>query len=410
MPSYPPETNTDESKVPSFTLPELLVSEDGSEVASTEAWENHRRKEILAAYENEIYGRMPAPPEGVHGVVEADDREVFGGRAIRKQVSLYLRKDQTGPVLKLLIYLPSRQERPAPLFLGLNFFGNPTIYPDPDIALTDHWVRRRDDLGIVDNRLTEESRGSLSGRWPVEAILRRGYGLATLYCGDLDPDNYRNDWSDGVHPLFYKEGQTQPEPHEWGAISAWAWGLSRALDYLVTDEEVDSQKVAVMGHSRLGKTALWAGATDPRFSLVISNESGCGGATLFRREFGEMIRHLTPIVPYWFCGNFLKYTDRENDLPIDQHMLIALAAPRPVYVSSAAEDLWCDPRGEFLAAQYAGEAYRLYGLEGLGDRDMPPLGEPIMHSVGYHIRPGSHNVTLYDWERWMDFADLHWTT
>lgn len=408
IPAYTAQANYDEAQVPDYTLPDPVVMVDGRQVTSAAMWREQRRPEVLRLFADHVYGRTPDTPGKPSFEVLSLDPEALQGKALRKEVRVFPCGDRQGPSFDLLLYLPRGVREPAPAFLGLNFGGNHTVAAEAGIHLSSRWMRDNPNAGVVDHRATEASRGSATSRWPLEMILARGYALATVYCGDIEPDHAEG-WKEGVRAALSAEGaDTQWRPEDWGCLGAWAWGLSRALDYLETDPAVDAQHVAVIGHSRLGKTALWAGAQDERFALVISNNSGEGGAALARRCFGETTAIINRAFPHWFCGRFKEYGDREEALPVDQHMLVALMAPRPVYIASAEQDQWADPRGEFLAAVHASPVYALLGVPGLGVTEMPAVHESVGGRIGYHVRAGKHDVTSYDWEQYLNFADRHW--
>ncbi len=400
------DVNFKETNVPEYGLPDPLTCIDGTKIDDERLWFEKRRPELLELFEQHMYGKMPGKPEKISFKITSIDKNALKGKATRKEIAIVLENNHLELQMDMLMYLPNVQPKPISTFIGLNFFGNHSIYHDPNISLSKQWMPTKIALGIVKHRATEKSRGVRSSKWPIEFIIDRGYGLSTIYCGDIDPD-FDDGFQNGVHPLFYTKRQTKPAADEWGTIGAWAWGLQRAMDYFENDDDIDNRRVIVMGHSRLGKTALWAGANDPRFAIVISNNSGCGGAALYRRKFGETISHINYQFPHWFCEHFKRYNDNEEQLPVDQHMLLSLIAPRPVYVASAEKDLWSDPRGEFLSAKYADLVYKVLGTDGLNTNEMPGIHQPILSTIGYHIREGGHDVLNYDWERYLDFADFH---
>lgn len=402
MADVTPDVNYDESKVRQYVLPDPLTRRDGTRVANAAGW-RERRTELLDLFARHVYGRTPLDAITVRHELMESSSDALGGAAIRKQVALHIGDAADGPVVHLLIYLPARSTGPAPVFVGLNFHGNHTTQPDPAIVLPTSWVRDAPTTEAAGNRATEAGRGKAASRWPVEQILSAGFGVATAYYGDLDPD-YHDGFANGVHPLFPRTGGDD----DWGAIGAWAWGLSRIMDYLETDPQVDASRVIVTGHSRLGKSALWAGAQDERFAAVISNQSGCGGAALNRRNYGETIARITTVFPHWFCPKYASWAERETEMPIDQHELLALIAPRPLLVCSAVEDRWADPRGEFLSVYHAGPVYRLLGRTAPSSDAMPDVEQPPETTAAYNIRPGKHDVNPADWavmirfvQRWL---------
>jgi hypothetical protein len=339
----------------------------------------------------------------MHFEVFESDRRALDGKAVRKQVRIYFSSNKNGPHEDLLLYLPANSARRVPVVLTMNFDGNQTVFADPAIHLGMVWDTR----SKVSHEATEDTRGSSTDfRGAVDKVLAQGFGFATIYYCDIEPD-FTGGMAFGVRPLFFRIGQFDPAPNDWGAIGAWGWGLSRALDYMETDLDIDAKKVALLGHSRLGKTVLWAGARDTRFAAVVANCSGEGGASLSRRNYGETVRDLNRSFPYWFCANYRKFGDHVDELPVDSHELIALMAPRPVYLGTAEEDKWGDPKGEFLAAVAAGPVYRLLGKRGLETAEMPELNQPILHDIAFHYRSGKHEITAFDWDHYLEFLAMH---
>jgi hypothetical protein len=300
--------------------------------------------------------------------------------------------------MDLALYLPAGAKGKVPVLLCIDFEPNSAAIDDPGLKQSKMWGR--------DGKMVPVARASVSHEVEVEKVLSHGFGVATVYYGDIEPD-FNGGMKLGVRGAFLKPGQGKPAPDEWGAIGAWAWGLSRALDYLETDKGVDAKRVALLGLSRLGKTVLWAGARDPRFALVIESCSGEGGTSLSRRDYGETVKHLNRAFPYWFSENYLKFGDHVDQLPVDAHMLLALIAPRPVLLQTGDQDAWADPKGEFLAAVAAEQVYRLLGKQGLGTDQMPAANQPILHTLGYSMHTGGHGILPSDWDVYLRFLEMH---
>jgi hypothetical protein len=377
----------DESKVPYYDLPPVLVTVEGNRVTTAEQWRNVRRPQILSLFANLVYGRVPEPesPIETHFEVVKTDSWFMQGKATRKDVKVRFRNENGEAEMLVLVFIPNGATRPAPAFMMHSF--NDT------------------QSGDFDAHPAQD--GRLRNGWPLGEFLAHGYAFVVVYQQDLVAHN-EVDFQKGIHPLFYRFGQSFPKAGEWGALGAIAWGGSRAMDYLEMDKDIDARRVAIMGHSKCGKAALWTAAQDERFALAITAQSGCAGASLWRRKTGETLEKMVTRFPYWLCRNAWKFVNNEDDLPVDQHMLLACIAPRPIYVMSGTEDSWADPRGEYLSAYHASDVYHLLGKQGLTSESSPPIGQAIIQSeVGYHIRPGGHSLEKFDWDRFLEFADYH---
>jgi hypothetical protein len=399
-------------QAPTGAWPDPLVLQSGVPVRDSTGFERQRRDEILRLFQENVYGRTPSIGMPVRIVTTEVEEHALHGLARRKQITLAVGRNGER-TWHLLEYMPAHANGPVPVIVGLNFDGNQTVDADTGINLNPIWVVDPALKGVplateLSGHLLQTAdaatRGAAASQWQVEKIVAHGYGLATIYGGDIDPD-FTGGIGYGIRPLFFADTQRLPAANDWGAIGAWAWGMSRIIDVVSADPTVDPNGFIAFGFSRFGKTAFWAAAQDKRFALVISNESGQAGASLSHRKQGESVDHLMLAFPYWFCANYQHYLGRVQDLPVDGHLLLALIAPRPLYVGSAIDDPFSDPEGEFLAAKAVTPVYALYGKTGITDAKMPALEHPIGDVVAYHVRHGGHDVTAYDWEQYLNFSD-----
>ena len=369
--------NYDESKVPPYRLPELLVTQNGDKVNTVKQWEKVRRPEILRLFEDNVYGQVPKDFDDIKFNIITEDRNAMDGKATLKEVAITVKRNQKSVTFNLLMFTPNKVKKPVPMFLVINHRGIKTM----DIT-----------------------RKNKDGFWPAEQVIEAGYGISGFDVINIAPDN-KSDFTNGVLQLYPEQMKMD---NGMAALGAWGWGASRAIDYFEKDKSVDSKKIISVGHSRGGKASLWFGAQDKRVAIAISNESGNSGAALARRDFGETIARIVEHFPYWFCTNYRQYANNEDKLPVDQHMLLALMAPRAVYVAAAAEDLWADPKGQYLALVESQPAFHLYSIETHLPENMPPVNKQIIQPhMGFHNREGKHNMTPYDWAQFIKFANVY---
>lgn len=388
--------------------PDPLRLFSGARIRTEKEWNELRKPELRRLFQHYMYGEFPELSGKVVATVDREDPLCLGGKATRKDVTLRFGPEGTPPI-HLLLVVPNERKAAAPVFVGLNFCGNHALLDDPTIPLPAVWVPRNCP-GCVDERATEAGRGAQKDVWALDQSIARGYAVATCYSGDIDPD--KNDFADGVHPHFRAKDAPERTPQSWGTIAAWAWGIQRAVDYLVSNPDIDAKRIAVVGHSRLGKTALLAGAFDERIALVIPHQAGCGGSAPSRKtgealEKAESVKRINTSFPHWFCNEFKNFNEQVEKLPFDQHCLVALCAPRPVLFTNAVEDAWADPEGQFRMLVAASPVYELLGTPGIGATAMPEPGKLVDSRLGYFIRPGAHSMTREDWKVFLDFADKH---
>jgi len=364
-------------KTPHVVLPDVLKTSMGKEITTLTAWKNERRPEVLSLFENHVYGQMP---EDFDKITYETTKEIAGaldGKAILKEVTITVWRANKSVAIHLTLFTPAKKKKSS-VFLLIN---------------------------NRDKNNTDATRNQKSGFWPAELVIEAGYAMAAFHVSDAAPDN-KDTYQNGVLQL-YPEQLTLDNGMK--AIGAWAWAASRVMDYFKTNRDIDAKRVNLVGHSRGGKTSLWAGAQDERFAMIFSSCSGTTGAALARRNVGESVKAINTGFPHWFANNYSKYNDRADALPVDQHMLIALIAPRPVYTTSATEDIWADPVGSYISIGHAQPVYALYGKKSGLTSEPPAPDTPIIHSIlGYHNRTGIHDLTPYDWGRFIEFADYHY--
>jgi hypothetical protein len=373
----PQSTNYDESKVPDYTLPNILKTADNQVVRTIRDWQKIRRPEVLDLFSDNIYGQMPVAYDSIRYSVSNEDRQSMNGKAYLKEVLIKIFKQNRSVEIKLTLFIPNDVPKPVPAFLLINNRGKEN---------------------------TDATRTVKSEFWPAEIVIDSGYAIAAFHVSDLAPDN-KDEFTKGVLELYPEQLEAD---NGMRAIGAWAWGAGRVMDYFENESLINDKKIVVTGHSRGGKASLWAAANDQRFAICISNCSGNTGAALARRQFGERVEVINTVFPHWFSPNYKKYNGHEELLPVDQHMLIGLIAPRPVYATNASEDLWADPKGTFLSLKNAEDVYALYGLRSKLPTSPPALNQPVIQSpIAYHNREGKHDMTVYDWTQFIRFANYH---
>jgi hypothetical protein len=384
-------------------LPDPLVLLDGRKVTSAEQWRSERRPELQALFQHYMYGFLPPAPAKVEVAVRRTDPKALGGKATLQELTLSWAPAPM-PSIDLLLVVPNGRSTPVPCVFGLNFNGNHAVLPDPLIKLPTVWLREQ--KGRTEkNRALESGRGLDTATWSIEASIDRGYAVATFVNADVAPD--KHDWNEGVHKHYFKPGQTEPGPHEWGTIAAWAWGLHRVVDYLVTNPAIDAKRLACFGHSRNGKTALVAAAYDERIALAIPHQAGCGGTAPSRGKVGEQVRQINKAFPHWFNDTFVRFNEQVERLPFDQNGLVAICAPRPVLFTNALEDQWANPDGQYAVLQAADPVYRLFGKAGLMATSAPRVGDALsLGALGCWIRAGKHSTTPEDWKIFLDYCDV----
>ena len=395
------------------SFPDPLTMLDGRKVTTREMWMKERRPELIRLFQHYMFGQLPPKPTAVSGKVERVDAEAFGGKATLTEVTLTFGPPEVPPI-HLMLVVPNRRASPAPVVLGINYFGNHTLVHDKNVRLPDNWMPERGE-GVVANRSTEASRGTWAKIWPIEDLIDRGYALATFYNGDVDPDAPDQR---GLQK-FYRQADPADES---GTIGAWAWGLQRAVDYLVTAPGIDARRIVVTGHSRLGKAALLAAAFDERIAIAIPHQAGCGGSAPSRARIAigapyntldtaqtkppETVANINDKFPHWFNSRFKEFNAQPDRLPFDQHCLVALCAPRPVLFTNGRSDTWINPAGQFEVMRAAAPVYRLLGAGDFTATELPPDGRIEGDTLGYYLRPGAHSLLRDDWKVFLDFADV----
>jgi pimeloyl-ACP methyl ester carboxylesterase len=368
--------NYTESKVPVYMLPNPLTANDGAAVSIAITWSASRRAELMKLFRDQVYGRRPKQEYSVQFEQTAEITDAFGGAATGRSMNAIISIAQRSYSFPFVLFIPNNAKGPAPAVIHIN---NRYFIP------------------------LEKTASKHDPFWPARTLIERGYATASFHTSNVDPDK-KDGYAGGIRS-FFANGQP-PKDNAWRSLSAWGWAASRVLDHIESLDAIDGARVAVVGHSRGGKTSLWAACEDPRFAIAYSNNSGCGGAALSRRAYGETVKRITTNFPHWFCKPFSEYADREAELPVDQHEVIALIAPRGVYVASSDQDLWADPKGEYASLIAAAPVFQLLGKESITNPEMPALNQPrVAGQTGYHIRSGGHGLGDPDWKWFLDFAD-----